>query len=128
MSAPDAGAAKPLLQAAEARYAVRFERVSGIIHRPQPDETLAHLRDLLNGLDPFALAALNTLTTLAASLVIGLAALAADADADALWDIANLEEDWQAELWGKEAEYVERRARRLATFTAAMEFARAVRG
>jgi len=114
---------EPLLQAAEARHGVTFERVSGIIHRPQPDATLAHLRDLLNGLDPFALAALNTLASLAASLVIGLAALEADADAGALWIAAELEEEWQAELWGRDAEAEDRRTRRAAAFANATRFA-----
>lgn len=118
---------EPLLKAAEARWDIHFERIGGVIHRPQPAATLKRLEAVLQPESDFTLAALNTLTTLAASLVIGLAALAPDADSNALWDIANLEEDWQADLWGKEAEYVERRARRLATFAAAMEFARAVR-
>lgn len=119
---------EPLLQGAEARWDIHFERIGGVIHRPQPAATLKRLEAVLQAESDFTLAALNTLTTLAASLVIGLAAIAPDADADALWDIANLEEDWQAELWGKEAEYIDRRARRLRTFAAAMEFARAVRG
>lgn len=118
---------EPVLQAAEARLGVRFERVSGIIHRPQPPETLARLRAELNGLDPFALAALNTLTSLAASLVIGLAALAPDADAGALWIAAELEEEWQAELWGRDAEAEDRRARRAAAFADAARFANLAR-
>lgn len=119
---------EPLLKAAEARYDVRFERVSGIIHRPQPAETQARLAAVVKALDPFALAALQTLTSLAASLVIGLAALEADADADALWTAANLEEDFQAELWGHDAEAEARRTKRLADFTRAMAFAQAARG
>lgn len=118
---------EPLLKAAEARYYVRFERVSGIIHRPQPAETRARLTAAVTALDPFALAALQTLTSLAASLVIGLAALEPEAEAAALWDAANLEEDFQAELWGRDAEAEARRARRLADFTRAMDFARASR-
>lgn len=118
---------EPLLKAAEARWDIHFERIGGVIHRPQPAATLKRLEAVLQVQDDFALAALNTLTTLAASLVIGLAALAPEADADALWDVANLEEDWQADLWGKEQEYLDRRARRLATFRAAMDFARAAR-
>lgn len=118
---------EPLLKAAEARYDVRFERVSGIIHRPQPGETQARLAAAVTALDPFALAALQTLTSLAASLVIGLAALEPEAEAAALWDAANLEEDFQAELWGRDAEAEARRARRLADFTRAMDFARASR-
>jgi len=118
---------EPLLQAAEARRAVKFTRVNSILHQPQPPLTLERLGAELATLDPFTLAALTTLTTLAASLVIGLAALEADAAAETLWDAANLEEDWQTELWGHDAEAAARRARRLAAFTAAMQFARAVR-
>lgn len=116
---------EPLLKAAEARYDVHFERIGGVIHRPQPAATLGRLEAVLAAKDPFALAALTTLTTLAASLVVGLAALEQDADAQALWDAANLEEDWQAELWGKDGEAEARRARRLAAFASAMEFAAA---
>lgn len=118
----------PLLAAAEARYDIRFERVSGIVHRPQPAETLARLERVVTAHGPFALAALQTLTSLAASLVVGLAALEPGAEPQALWDAANLEEDWQAELWGKDAEAEARRARRLRDFTAAMRFAELTRG
>lgn len=119
---------EPLLAGAEARLGVQFVRVTGIIHKPQPVETLAALRDELEALDAFQLAALRNTTSLAASLVIGLAALQADADLDALWDAANLEEDWQAELWGKDAEAMERREKRSAAFAAAARFAGLARG
>ena len=119
---------EPLLTAAEARFDVHFERVSGIIHRPQPAATLKRLETLLSGQDAFALAAIRTLASLAASLVVALAAIAPQADAPALWDAANLEEDWQAELWGKDAEAEARRANRLASFLAAVRFAALVRG
>jgi chaperone required for assembly of F1-ATPase len=119
---------EPLLASAEARLGVQFVRVTGIIHKPQPVETLAALRDELEALDAFQLAALRNTTSLAASLVIGLAALRPDADLDALWDAANLEEDWQAELWGKDAEAMERREKRSAAFAAAARFAELARG
>lgn len=117
-----------LLAAAEARWDLRFERISGVIHRAQPPETLARLRGVLAAETPFALAALRTLASLSASIVVGLAALAPGADAQALWDAANLEEDWQAELWGKDAEATGLRARRFAAFAAAMRFAELARG
>jgi len=118
---------EPLLSAAETRLDVRFVRASGIMHRPQPEATIRRLRDLVSAMDPLTLAGLQTLTSLAASLVIGLAALEEDADAASLWDAANLEEDWQAGLWGRDAEAEARRERRLADFAGAMEFVRAVR-
>ncbi len=63
------------------------------------------------------------LTSLAASLVIGLAAIAPGADAGRLWSAANLEEDWQAELWGRDAEAESRRKTRFDAFSMAMRFA-----
>lgn len=118
---------EPLLRAAEARWDVHFERVDGILHRPQPEATLTRMAAVLVPLDAFTLGALTTLTTLTASLVIGLAALEPGANGETLWAAANLEEDWQAELWGKDAEALALRARRLAEFSAAMRFAGLVR-
>lgn len=118
---------EPLLQAFEAREDVQMQRISGVIHRPQNDETLDKLRGRLATLDPFALAALEVMTSLSASLCIGLSALDADADGEALWDAANLEEDWQTELWGCDAEAEARRAKRKGDFLFALKFAGAAK-
>lgn len=119
---------EPPLKRFEARHALRFERVSGILHRPQPAATLTSLRQLLEGEDEFTLSALVTLASLAASLVIALTALEPGAEPERLWQAANLEEDWQVERWGEDAEAMERRARRLQAFTDAMRFAALARG
>lgn len=115
---------EPLVTALEAREGIRMERVSGIVPRSPSDETMQALRTRLEKLDVFALSALQRLASLAASLCIGLAALEPDADGEALWDAANLEEDWQAERWGVDAEAAERRAERKSAFLSALEFAR----
>ncbi len=119
---------EPLVCACEARHAVSFSRVSGIMHDPQAPETVARLRDVLDELDDFTLTGLQTLTTIAASLIIGLEALQDGADADALFAAANAEEDWQAELWGWDYEAEDRRKLRLEAFRHALEFVKAVRG
>lgn len=118
---------EPLLAAAEVRHGVRFARASGIVHRPQPADTLATLRDALEGENPFTLAALRSLASLAASLTVALAALDPEADVPALFAAANAEEDWQAEQWGWEWTAEDRRARRFADFERAAAFARAAR-
>lgn len=115
---------EPLLTAAERRWDMHFERVSGILHRPQPPATLTRIEAVLAAQGDFTLSALQTLASLACSLVIGLAAIAPNAETTALWDAANLEEDWQGALWGKDAEALERRALRLGVFVSAAEFAR----
>ncbi|MBX7539930.1 ATP12 family chaperone protein [Qipengyuania sphaerica] len=116
---------EPIVAEMEAREGVKLHRISGVLHRPQTEETRAALAARLDALDPFTLASLEQATSLAASLCIGLEALQPQADGEALWNAANLEEDWQADLWGRDGEAEERRARRKADFLAAMEFARA---
>jgi len=119
---------KPLVRALEARHGVRLERVSGVVHRPQPMPTRARLREVLETLDPFTLAALETLTSLAASLTIALLALEPDADLDALFAAANCEQDWQAEQWGWDAQAKQGRELRQSAFAQAARFARLARG
>ena len=114
---------EPLLSDIEQREGVKLERISGVIHRPQPAEALTRLRERLSGMDEFALAALEQMASLAASLCIALAALEKDADGAALWDAANLEEEWQAEQWGREEEAEARREKRRGDFLMGMEFA-----
>ena len=113
---------EPILTRFETRQGIAFVRVSGIVHRAQPPETLSTLARNLERFDPFALAALQTLASLAASLSIALEAAEPDADAVALWDASCLEERWQTELWGEDAEAADRADRRRAEFLAAHRF------
>jgi len=119
---------EPLVRQVEAQHGVRIERTHGIVHRPQPPETLVRLREMLAALDPFTLAACETISRLAASLTIGLHALEPHADAEALFAAANCEQDWQAELWGWDWQAEQDRARRLAAFEQAVRFAGLARG
>ncbi|OYX47480.1 MAG: molecular chaperone [Sphingomonadales bacterium 32-64-22] len=118
---------EPLVTACEERLAVRFERISGIMHRPQPEATMATLRTRLARESDFTLAALLTLGSLAASLITALAVLEELSEAERLFTAANAEEDWQAELWGSDWEAEKVRALRLEAFLRATEFAGAVR-
>lgn len=119
---------EPLLAAFETRHGIRLERVSGVIHRPQPAATMARLRALLEQQDDFGLSALTTLAPLAASLAIALTALEPGRDVAGLFAAANCEQDWQAEQWGWEPAAERIRAAKLAAFEAAAEFARLARG
>jgi chaperone required for assembly of F1-ATPase len=110
---------EPILAAVEARYGITLTRVSGIIHKPQSESTLAAFRARLEQLSPLALAAMMTLTSLSASLITALEALEDNADAQGLWDAAHLEEIWQAELWGSDCEAQERLEKRRADFASA---------
>jgi chaperone required for assembly of F1-ATPase len=118
---------EPLVKACERRLGLRFERVSGIVHRPQPPATLDRLRALLEQQGDFTLAALATMVPLGASMIVALAALEEDADPVRLFAAANAEEDWQAELWGADAEATEARAAREAAFVLPTRFAKLAR-
>ncbi|WFL78087.1 ATP12 family protein [Altererythrobacter arenosus] len=118
---------EPVIGALESRHAIRLHRISGIMHRAQPEASMAVLRRHLETLDPFTLAGLFTLASLAASLCIALEAAEPDADVEKLWAAASLEEEWQADLWGRDAQAEERRARRAQDFLAAVEWLRLAR-
>lgn len=100
----------PLLDWASKRFDVSFTRVAGVMHRPQPDETLIRLSATVHAQSPFVLAALNPLVTIAGSLVIPLALLEEAIAPDAAFDTAHLDELWQAELWGEDDFALEARA------------------
>jgi chaperone required for assembly of F1-ATPase len=121
---------EPLLGAFEAEHGITLVRVSGVLHRPQPSDALAVLQGRLLALAPFALAGVEAMAKLAASLVTALAALDARGEDEplALWQAVCLEEEWQAELWGRDWEAEERRARREADFLRACAFARLAQG
>lgn len=119
---------EPLLKAFETREGVEMTRVSGILHHPQSDATIATLRARLGAASTFALAGIEAMSSLAASLVIGLSAAEPDAEPTELWRAASLEEEWQADLWGRDVEAEERRVKRQADFLRAREFTRLALG
>lgn len=121
---------EPLLGAFEAAHGITLVRVSGVLHRPQPPEAMAKLEARLTSLNPFVLAAVEAMAKLAASLVTALAALDATHEQEplALWQAACLEEEWQADLWGRDWEAEERREKRETDFLRACAFARMARG
>ena len=121
---------EPIVAEFEQREGVELTRVSGIIHKPQADATIARLKARLGEVQAFELAAIETMTSLAASLLIALTAsdTSEEEQAKKLWDAASLEEEWQADLWGRDEEAEERREKRTRDFLNAWKFLRAARG
>ena len=113
---------EPLIERVEQAYDVRFTRVSGIVHRPQPAETITKLREVLRDKDHFTLAGIQTMASLSASLCVPLLALEPGAEPVSLWRAASLEEEWQSDLWGRDQEAETRRRKRQEAFLAACEW------
>lgn len=112
----------PLLHWAQGRYDIAFAVTRGIIPVAQPQETLSRLHDVVAAYDPFTLAALSTLVTLGGSLVAGLALVEGQGDVGAIWAACEIDEAWQVEQWGEDAEATARAARRTADFSMAGAF------
>jgi chaperone required for assembly of F1-ATPase len=93
-----------LLGWARRRYDVDFAICSGVIHVAQPEETIRKLGHAVASLDPFHLAALSPLVTIGGSLVAGLAVLEEMMPAAEAWQAVSLDDRWQLEQWGADAE------------------------
>ena len=120
--AREAAAWDPLLDWAQRRYDVTFRVTQGIIPVEQPAETLERLGAAVAVFDPFMLAGLSTLVTLSGSLVCGLAIVEGGHDGDAVWTAAEIDEAWEVEQWGEDAEAAARSAQRRGEFAMARAF------
>jgi len=112
----------PILAWVQQRYEIVFELAMGVIHMPQPPETVVHLREAVAARDPFQLAGLSPLVTISGSLIVALAVAEGAISLDAAWAAATLDEQWQAENWGEDAEAAAALANRRRDFAAAARF------
>lgn len=112
----------PLLQWARRRYDVDFLVTAGVAPVDQSADTLARLHQAVAALDAFTLAGLSPLVTVGGSLVAGLAVLEEAVDVDSAWAAVSLDEEWQLEQWGADAEAEKALAAREADFLAGARF------
>ncbi|TGX52700.1 ATPase [Sphingomonas gei] len=117
-----AAAWDPLLDWARRRYDVHFEPVAGVMHHAQPEATVTRLSEAVAALDAFRLAALSPVVTISGSLVAALALAEDAATAEAVWQAAHVDEDWQAERWGEDVLAVQAREARRVDFDAGVRF------
>ncbi len=94
----------PALDWAEAEFGAPLLRIEGVMHFPQPEASVAALRSAVDGHDAFALTALHDLVALSGSLVLGLAVARGARTPEDAWDLSRIDETWQAEAWGLDAE------------------------
>jgi chaperone required for assembly of F1-ATPase len=111
-----------LLAWARRRYDVDFEVTSGIMHVHQPHATVERLSHAVAALDPFHLAGLSPLVTIGGSLVAALAVLEGAILPEAAWEAISVDERWQLEQWGADAEAEKALETRRADFMAAARF------
>lgn len=94
----------PALDWAEAELGAPLLRIEGVMHFAQPPASVAALRAAVAEMGPLELTALNDLVGLSGSLVLGLAVARGARRADEAWTLSRIDETWQAEVWGLDAE------------------------
>jgi chaperone required for assembly of F1-ATPase len=100
---------QPWLDRAARLYGAHLRVVLGVMPQAQPVEALAALREALAGRSACELAGLGVLVPVTGSLVLGLAVADGALNAGRATDLAFLDQDFQAEKWGLDAEAVARR-------------------
>lgn len=97
-----ASAWDPVLDWARTRYDVHFEPVTGVMHHAQPPATIARLGEAIAARSAFELAALSHIVTVTGSLLLGLALAEEAITPEAAWTTARIDDEWQAEMWGRD--------------------------
>lgn len=111
----------PVIDWARTALGARFNLAEGIIHVEQPRETIAVLGvHLAQRKEPLRLAAIHVMTSLTGSALLALAVDFGELDGEAAWAAGHVDEDWQVEHWGQDAEAVARRSARKRDMMAAV--------
>jgi chaperone required for assembly of F1-ATPase len=100
---------QPLLDWVVLRYDAPLAVTTGVIPRGQSATSLRALAAAVAELDDFSLTALHVTTAACGSLIIALALLEGRLDAQAAFTASQLDESFQIEAWGRDAEQAERR-------------------
>jgi len=108
----------PVLAWARDSLGASFKVGEGVVHVSQPPDALKAAGAAIPK-DPWRLGAVHAVTTLTGSALIALALSRGALSADAAWQAAHVDEDWNMEQWGGDDMALGRRASRFAEFQAA---------
>lgn len=118
----------PLVDWAAEALGASLLLVEGVMHVRQPARSLERLAAAVYGHGPWELTALHELVTLSGSLVIGLAVSHGRLDPGTAWEVSRIDEAWNIEEWGEDAEAAAVAERRRREFESAARLIGLVRG
>ena len=101
---------QPLIDWAASRYDAGLAVTAGIVPQPQSPASLRAFANVVAAFDDLRLTALQALTAACGSLVIALALAEGRLDAAAAFAVSQLDETFQIEAWGEDAEATKRRS------------------
>ena len=117
----------PLLDWTKERFGTRLKTAAGVKHIAQSQDAVAAFRRALAAYDPFVLTAVHGAATICGSLVLALALAEDRLDADEAFMLSQLDERYQAEKWGQDAQAAARGRALAAELTAAARFMKLAR-
>jgi chaperone required for assembly of F1-ATPase len=100
---------QPLIDWAAGRYDAGLAVTAGVLPAPQSPASLKAFGAVVAALDDFRLTALQAATAACGSLVIALALFERRLDADSAFAASQVDETFQIEAWGEDAEALARR-------------------
>jgi len=113
----------PIIDFIEKKFSCHFLIGSEVRFITQPREAMMAVKAYINAItSPFVLGGLHTITSLTGSGLIAIAVREQAFDADTVWKIAHMEEDWTNEHWGQDDEATKRRQFRRREFDSALAF------
>ena len=95
---------QPYLDWMAEAHAIALEVFTGIMPGDQPEAMKTAMRDLVDRHDDFTLAGLHSVVTCSGSLVLGLAADQKFQPIDSIFQAAFLDDLWQQDKWGYDAD------------------------
>jgi chaperone required for assembly of F1-ATPase len=108
----------PILDWARQALGANFILGEGVVYVAQPEAALAAARAAIPE-EPWRLGAVHVVMTLTGSALIALAMARGALAADAAWQAAHVDEDWNMAQWGRDEMGMARREFRFAEFQAA---------
>jgi chaperone required for assembly of F1-ATPase len=108
----------PILDWARQALGAEFKLGEGVVYVAQPQASLAAAGAAIPD-EPWRLGAVHAITTLTGSALIALAMARGALSADAAWQAAHVDEDWNMSQWGRDEVAMARREFRFAEFLAA---------
>jgi chaperone required for assembly of F1-ATPase len=98
----------PVLDWAQKKFGAQMTVAQGLTHVDQPVEALTALRQALDGFDAFTLGALHVVASITGSTVLALAVAEGEVSAPQAFALSRIDEAYQAEKWGEDAEAAKR--------------------
>ena len=116
----------PFLDWFEKEYGARLVIVTGLIAEPQPGDALEAVRRDLSAQGPETLLGLRTATAITGSAVLALALWKGAFALDAIFSASRVDEHFQEQRWGVDAEAKAREAQIEAEFASVADFIRLI--